>query len=212
MSRTHLGRATALTPSQRLLYRALIDAVIDTGEAPTMETMSQRIGLSTRETSQIAGELVEADWIATDDEGTVTCVYPFSIAPTGINASWDNVERAMMCAVDALGAAPMLDKPVLVRANCQHCNRAITIEVEPERLKKRTPRSTVVIRRWTAGPAAANRCAATRFACSPDHAQQWLHEHGGPDDVIQSLEASFIEGRAVFGSAYRHGSSAHLNG
>ncbi|MCO5176608.1 MAG: hypothetical protein M9890_06510 [Thermomicrobiales bacterium] len=60
MSRTHLGRATALTPSQRLLYRALIDAVIDTGEAPTMETMSQRVGLSTRETSQIAGELVEA--------------------------------------------------------------------------------------------------------------------------------------------------------
>ncbi|MCO5176609.1 MAG: organomercurial lyase [Thermomicrobiales bacterium] len=138
----------------------------------------------------------------------MTCVYPFSIAPTSINANWDNVERAMMrgrCARRCADAG----KSVLVRANCQHCNRAITIDVEPDRLKKRTPRSTVIIRRRTVGPAAASRCAATRFACSPDHAQQWIHEHGGPDDVIQSLEASFIEGRTIFANAYRHGSSAH---
>lgn len=209
MSRTHLGRATALTPAQRLLFRALIDALIATGEAPSLESISQRVGLSSQETALIAEQLVAADWIATDDDGTVTSAYPFSVAPTGINARWDGTERPVMCAVDALGTAPMLDQAVQVRATCQHCDRAITIDVEPDRLKKRTPRSTVIIRRRTVGPAAASRCAATRFACSPDHAQQWIHEHGGPDDVIQSLEASFIEGRTIFANAYRHGSSAH---
>lgn len=209
MSRTNLGRATALTPSQRLLFRALIDALIATGDAPSMESMSLRIGLTTSETAQIIDQLVSADWIATDNDGTVTSAYPFSVAPTGINARWDGTERPVMCAVDALGTAPMLDQAVQVRATCQHCDRAITIEVDPDRLKKRTPRSTVVIRRRTVGPAAVSRCAATRFACSPDHAQQWIHEHGGPDDVIQSLEASFIEGRTIFTNAYRHGNSAH---
>lgn len=209
MSRTRLGRATALTPSQRLLFRGLIDALVATGEAPSIEAMSQRIGLSTTETAQIAEQLVAADWIALDEDGAVASAYPFSVTPTGITAEWNEIERPVMCAVDALGTAPLLGHAVLVRANCQHCNRAITIEVEPDRLKKRTPRSTVVIRRWTVGPAAANRCAATRFACSPDHAQQWLREHGGPDDVIQSLEAAFIEGRGTFANAYQHGNSAN---
>jgi hypothetical protein len=35
------------------------------------------------------------------------------------------------------------------------------------------------------------------------HAEAWLRAHGGPDDVLQSLETAFLEAQAIFGDAYR---------
>ncbi len=209
MSRTHLGRATTLTPAQRLLFRALIDEMVATGQALAPDVAAQRVGLSTRETRSLLAQLVEGDWVAIDGDDALAAAYPFSVAPTGVTVVWDRTERSAMCAVDALGVAPLLGYEVEIRASCPHCGREIVIHVEPDKLRKRSPRSAVVIRRWTVGPAAANRCDATRFACSPDHAQEWLRQNGGPDDVIQSLEASFIEARGIFADAYRSGVSAH---
>lgn len=209
MSRTHLGRATRLTPAQQLVFRALIDELIATGRPLPASAAAQRIGLSEGETESLLRQLIDADWVVISPDGTQTAAYPFSVAPTGITVVWDTTERPAMCAVDALGVAPLLGRDVEIRTSCPQCAREIVVSVEPERLKKRTPRSSVVIRRWAVGPAAASRCDATRFACSPDHAQDWLRHHGGPEDVIQSLEASFIEARSIFGDAYRHGISTH---
>lgn len=209
MSRTHLGRATALTPAQRLVFRALIDELVGTGQMLPVSAIAQRVGLSDEETGSLLEQLVEGDWAAADEDGALMTAYPFSVAPTGVTVAWEGAERPAMCAVDALGVAPLLGQAVEIRASCPHCDRPIVVHVEPEKLRKRSPRSTVVIRRWTAGPAAANRCDATRFACSPDHAQEWLRRNGGPDDVIQSLEASFIEARGIFADAYRSGASTH---
>jgi hypothetical protein len=103
-----------------------------------------------------------------------------------------------MCAVDALGIAPMLGQPVQVRAECPTCRAHIQIAVRPDRIALRHPASTVVIRRRASGPAHLNRCSATRFACSPDHAQAWIDGQGGPDDVIRSLEASYREAISLF--------------
>ncbi len=209
MSRTHLGRATNLTPAQRLLFRALIDEIVATGQPLATDAAAQRVGLSMRETESLLSQLVDADWAATGEDGALTAAYPFSVTPTGVTVAWEGAERAVMCAVDALGAAPLLGRAVEIRASCPHCGQQIDVTVEPEKLRKRSPRSTVVIRRWTVGPAAGSRCEATRFACSPDHAQEWLRRNGGPDDVIQSLEASFIEARGIFADAYRSGESTH---
>lgn len=209
MSRTHLGRATTLTPAQRLLFRALIDEIVATGRPLAANIAGKRVGLSSRETRSLLAQLVEADWAALDDEEALEAVYPFSFSPTGVTVTWEGTERPVMCAVDALGVAPLLGRAVEIRAACPHCGRDITVHAEPDKLHKRSPRSTVVIRRWTTGPAAASRCDATRFACSPDHAQEWLRNNGGPDDVIQSLEASFIEAHGIFADAYRSGVSAH---
>ena len=209
MIRTHLGRATSLTPAQRLLFRALIDELIATGRPLATDDAARRIGLSTDETTALMIQLAEADWVVIDEDGALTGAYPFSVAPTGVTVRWDGNERHAMCAVDALGVGPLLGRAVEIDATCPHCGHEITIEADAERLIKRSPRSTVVIRRWTAGPAATSRCNATRFACSPDHAQEWLRHHGGPDDVIQSLEASFIEAREIIGDAYRRGISTH---
>ena len=66
-------------------------------------------------------------------EGHVVLAYPWSGTPTPFVAVLeDGRERFACCAIDALGLAPMLGKPVMLRARCHHCQEAFTLRVEPD--------------------------------------------------------------------------------
>jgi hypothetical protein len=181
----------------------LIDGMVATGAPPDHITPAGAVGMPAERVAQLLDELVRSDWLARDAGGRLSAVYPFALAPTGVDVTVGDQRLPVMCAIDALGVAPLLGRRVVAHARCAQCQRAIDIHVDPTGISRRRPRSTVVIRRLTAGPAHASRCAATRFACSPAHADEWLAQHGGPDDVMQSLETAFIEARAIFGDAYR---------
>jgi Alkylmercury lyase len=66
-------------------------------------------------------------------DGHVDMAYPFSALPT----SWmvrlpGGQERFACCAVDALGIAPMLGRPVEIRSRCHHCGEPLALESTPE--------------------------------------------------------------------------------
>jgi hypothetical protein len=197
-----LGRSERVGPDAQRLFRVLIDSVLATGGVREIDALAAHGSLPVDGVRALLDELVAADWIAADAAGNISAVYPFAFAPTGIEVTVGAMTRPVMCAVDALGVAPLLRQPATIRATCVQCARAVTISVRPDGIAKRRPRSTVVIRRRAAGPAHATRCGATRFACSPAHAADWLAAHGGAEDVMQSLEVAFIEALQIFGRAY----------
>jgi hypothetical protein len=197
---TNLGRATSVSREAERVYRALIDHFLATGILADESALATTTGLSMAKVAHGLAELTHADWIGRDERGRIVALYPFSPTATGVRVTLGSVTLHVMCAIDALGAAPLLDRAVSVTAACPVCDQTIHVDAAPAGITRRRPRSTVVIRRRTPGIARLTRCAATRFACSPQHADQWLRQHGGPDDVMQSLEGSFIEARGIFGT------------
>jgi hypothetical protein len=192
--------AEDVSPVAKAVYRVLVGELLSSGTVADQKTLAWQSSLGIDEIPDALAELSRADWIGRITGGEVVAIYPFSPAPTPIVVQIDGLERYAMCAVDALGVAPMLGQPVQIRTACPVCDAPIQIAVRPDRIALRHPPSTIVIRRRSTGPAHLNRCSATRFACSPEHAQAWIDANGGPDDVLRSLEASFREAIALFGN------------
>ena len=199
------GRAPQLSPDAHRLYRALIDHVIAAGTAPSTDALTRGTGLDERRVSEALAELVEREWAGRDTHGHLTALFPFATRPTGVRVRLGDAEREAMCAIDALGVAPMLARSVAVSSACAVCGAPLRLTVTPEGVTEAEPGGVVVIRRRTPGPAHLTRCDATRFACSPAHGAAWLREHGGSDDLVEPLAEAFEEGRRLFGDAYRHG-------
>lgn len=181
----------ALSPAARDAYRLVIESILHDRRLPHLSDLP----------TDALHELQAADWLGFDAAGAIVAPYPFALEETGVSVRLDDekVWHPVMCAVDALGLAPMLGQLVHVRSYCPQSGIPISISVRPTGIRRRRPASSVVIRRRTAGPAHRNRCAVTRFAAAPHLAQEWIAANGTEDDVMQSLEAAFIEGRAIFG-------------
>jgi hypothetical protein len=70
----------------------------------------------------------------------VVLAYPWSATPTAFAAVLgDGRVRWACCAIDALGVAPMLGRPVTVRAGCHHCDERFELAVTPDGLPGDSP-------------------------------------------------------------------------
>jgi hypothetical protein len=77
-------------------------------------------------------ELDEKDLVAIHD-GQVVLAYPFAAAPTAFRLVLpDRRERYAVCAIDALGVAPLLGHPVIIHSGCHHCGQPLTLAVRPD--------------------------------------------------------------------------------
>jgi len=65
--------------------------------------------------------------------GVVDMAYPFA----ALSTPWvvrlpGGQERFACCAVDALGIAPMIGRPVQIRSRCHHCGEPLALESTPD--------------------------------------------------------------------------------
>lgn len=75
--------------------------------------------------------LDEDDLIQIHD-GRVDLAYPFSTTPTCFVVHLSGRgDRYVCCAIDALGAAPMLGESVRIRSRCHHCGEPIEFPADP---------------------------------------------------------------------------------
>ena len=67
------------------------------------------------------------------DAGRVDLAYPFSAAPTAfvVELAEGRGQRYVCCAIDALGMAAMLGRPVRIRSQCHHCGAPMELSVDP---------------------------------------------------------------------------------
>jgi hypothetical protein len=76
---------------------------------------------------------LDADDLIQLGDDRVEVAYPFSVRPTGFVVRLvRGHDRFSCCAIDALGIAPMVGQPVIVRAGCHQSGTALELSVTPE--------------------------------------------------------------------------------
>ena len=138
-----------------------------------------------------------------DDE--IAVAYPFSGRPTAHRVRVPGGhEVAAMCAIDALGIAPMLGEAIEVASRDPLSGGAIRAEVAPDGAASWEPTAAVVV----AG--ALDRCEesfrgccpALNFFASSDNAERWLAKHPEVRGRVVSMKDAITAGRTVFGNVF----------
>lgn len=191
--------AAQLAPEARRLHRSLIEAMLATGSVPLIRELADRLG--TTEDAIRAGlvALAQADYLALDGRGLVSCLYPFSTTPTGHVVVINGQQRYAMCSIDALGIPAMLGQELDIAGRCAVCDRPITLRVGPGAIVTVTPpEAMVVARRDEAEPAFAACCPFTVFVCGQDHAEQFVRRVTGTHPL--PLSEALMRAEEIFGS------------
>lgn len=203
--RTAHGRQIQLSPTAHRVERALLDQVLTAGTAATPAALVTTTGLAAATVAAALDELAAGDWLGRTADGTITALYPFSLLPTLEQVQIGPVVRYAMCAIDALGVAPMLDRTVTILAQCPLSAARLALTVEPTGITQQTPATIRVVYRQTAGPAHENRCGATHFFRTTSTARLWQSKMGHPADRLLTVDEAFARGRAIFADWYRAG-------
>lgn len=186
--------------------RAILRGYAEWGRAPAPAELRDQTGLSGDEIGAALDELTARDMIVRSGaDGNITGAYPFTDAETGHRVRLEGRCVNAMCAIDALGAASMLDRDVAVEGTCAECGRGIRIETTARgrRIGDAGPDGACV---WAGvrcdGAAAASLCPTIVFFCSDDHRAGWAANRTGKG-VALSLSEALETGRALFSPLLR---------
>lgn len=179
----------SLPDEPRRLHRALLDGLLARGDIPSPEASAATTGLSPNGLAAYLATLVAADYLALDARGRPVCLYPFAAQPTPHEVVFDDRRCYAMCAIDALGVAAMLGRPVVVEGCCARCGAPIRLDVRPGVITRAEPAATLVVaRRGGDEPAAELCCPFTVFACGAAHGQE-LFDRISESAVVPLAEA-----------------------
>jgi hypothetical protein len=187
-----------LPDAERHLHHALLESVLATGEAPPPPALAAQLGIGLDAVRDGLQTLRRADYLALDAAGRVTCLYPFSPILTAHVVAVGEMRRYAMCAIDALGVAAMLGRPVAIESACPVCGAQIRVDVRPGAVARVDPAGAMVVAKSDAeAPACEACCAFTVFACGPDHARDVRDRT--PGSAVLDLGAALGAGEGIFG-------------
>ena len=105
-----------------------------------------------------------------------------------------------MCAIDALGTAPMLGRPVEVISTDPVDGQEIRVSLSPDGSARRQPEQAVVVTgRACDGEAFRGCCQVLNFFASPENAERYLRRHTGVSGFHISIPQAIESGRLIFG-------------
>jgi hypothetical protein len=96
--------------------------------------------------------------------------------------------------MDGFALTPLLGRRVRVYDWCPTCGEPVQVLTDPERIRRREPRSAVVVH-VPSDDSRQGRFDTARLTCSPQHAQTALEANGHPDAVMRSIEWLSTEAR-----------------
>jgi len=100
------------------------------GPIPVDTVAHSLVGSALETVRETLTRLDEEDLILLRD-GAVRLAYPFSGDPTAFTVILpDGAERFACCAIDALGIAPMLGRPIAIRSRCHHCGEPLAFSAD----------------------------------------------------------------------------------
>ena len=195
------ARRARLTEPERELYFWIVRHFRTTGlpRAPELREAAERLGI---DAEQGLATLAREDLVHRGSDGEITVAYPFSGRPTAHRVRFpDGQEVDAMCAVDALGIAPMFAEPIELDSRDPVSGGEIRAWVAPDGAVEWWPRSAVVV----AGvldrqsDSCCGCCPVLNFFVSPANAERWLSEHPQVRGNVISMQDAAAAGRAVFG-------------
>jgi hypothetical protein len=198
-----LGRArrARLDDSERSLYLWILRRFATTGRPSRAELLAEagRLG---GDADRMLASLAREDLIHLGSDGEIAVAYPFSGRPTAHRIRFPNGHEVdAMCAIDALGIAPMFDEPIDVASRDPVTEERIEVRLSPGGGGSWEPASAVVVAGRVAGAqeACTGCCQVLNFFASSDSAERWLAGHSDVRGQVISIPTAIAAGRAVFG-------------
>ncbi|MFD0151181.1 organomercurial lyase [Streptomyces sp. NPDC055721] len=189
------GRQAPDERGLRAVQQAVLRHFATTGAAPDPVALEPAAAEAARSAGEVLAELAAEDFLTLDDQGHIRAAYPFSAAPTRHRVRIDGgVEVWSMCAIDALGIAPMLGRDVVISSTDPVTGEAVTVTAQGGAVVWEPQDAVVFVgQRPGGGPAAATCCDALNFFTSDTSARTWATDHPGiPGRVVGQDRAEEI--------------------
>jgi hypothetical protein len=204
-----LGRARSarLTEAERELYFWILRQFASDGRPgkEAIRAAADQLGVDA-EPALIT--LAREDLLHRGPDGEITVAYPFSGRPTAHRVRFSSGHEVdAMCAIDALGIAPMFGEPIEIASRDPISGDAIRARVVPDGAAEWSPARAVVV----AGvldrqsDSCCGCCPVLNFFATPVNAQRWLSEHPHVRGDVISIQGAAAAGRAVFGEVLTEG-------
>lgn len=191
-----------LTKNERELYRWILTR-FGAGRPPSLADLSEQAACLQLDRDQALERLETTDLIARNpDSGAVSVAYPFSASPTLHKLDLGGVQGYAMCAVDALGVAYMLGRPVTVTSRDPQTCDEVRVRVDPDPgTIDAAPEQSVALAGHVpgAGALASSCCPVTNFFASETNARDYLAQNPAIDGQVVSIAQAADAGRALFG-------------
>ena len=198
------ARRARLSHSNRELYFWILRRFATHGRPSSAETRAAagQLGL---ELERALATLAREDLIHLGSDGEIAVAYPFSGRPTAHRvhlASGHEIDA--MCAIDALGIAPMFGEPIEVRSQDPLSREDVRVRLAPDGEGSWEPETAVVVAGVLDRCDESFRgcCPALNFFASSESAERWLQEHPDVRGQVISMPDAIAAGRAVFGNVF----------
>jgi Alkylmercury lyase len=151
------SRIARVSPAARAVHRAVLRRFAATGDTPDP---AQLAGAAAGfDLHVLLAELHDYDVVRLDDHGRIRAAYPFSALPTSHVVAIDGGPSVhARCAVDALGIADMLDRPVTITSADPSSGATIEVRVHSGHATKRPAEAVVFVGSDTAATHGEDCC------------------------------------------------------
>ena len=192
-------RLSGFTDGERRLYRSILMS-FRAGTAPGRDELGKVASGLGLELGPALGQLARADLAHADKHGSIIVAYPFSGRPTAHRVCFDGSEVFAMCALDALGIAPMLGEAIEISSSDPLTGEEIHVQLEPDgKGSWQPPEAIVVCGTAGGGDACSGCCPVVNFFASTTSAQRWLATRPDIRGTAISMDDAIAAGRCVFG-------------
>ena len=200
-NRCGIERTARLSAQERALYRWVIDRFAR-ATPPTVRQLVEQAHALALDAEVALAALAREDLVHTDEDGAPTVAYPFSAQARGHEVALDARVVQAMCAIDALGIAAMLQRPIEVRSHDPISDTKICVHANPDGVTDWQPETAVVLAGSSSceGPSYCGCCDVLNFFESTETAQRYLREHPGVKGMQISIQDAAAAGRAIFGA------------
>jgi hypothetical protein len=127
------ARRTARRAARRdPTFTAVLRAFVDGGGPVSVADVARQLPGSDVDAARAALRVLDAADLLVLDGDAVTMAYPFSAIASPFAVDFgDGRPRYACCAIDALGLAPMVGRPVVVESRCHDCAEPFSLRVTP---------------------------------------------------------------------------------
>jgi hypothetical protein len=195
------ARHARLSEPERELYFWILRRFATSGRPSSAETRAaaERLGL---EAGSALVALARVDLVHLGPDNEIAVGYPFSGRPTAHRVRFPGGHEAdAMCAIDALGIAPMRGEAIEIEPRDPVSSAEIRARVAPDGSAAWSPDSAVVVAgaMVAGGDSCQGCCPVLNFFVSPATAERWLSKHPQVRGTVISMREAAAAGRAVFG-------------
>jgi hypothetical protein len=204
-SKLGAARRARLSESERALYFWILRQFATQGRPSTVQ-IREAAGRLALDAEQGLETLAREDLVHRGSDGEITVAYPFSGPPTAHRVRFTGGHEVdAMCAIDALGIAPMFGEQIEVSSRDPVSGDEIQARVAPDGAAEWRPEPAVVIAGAirNEGDACLGCCPVLNFFVSAANAEHWLAEHPDVRGTVISMQEASAAGRAIFADVLR---------